>query len=78
MVASMDVQEVRTHRSQILDRVAAGEEIVIVRAGQPVARLVPFTQKHEHRVPGAWRDRVEIMADFDTLPDDVARAFSGE
>lgn len=76
---TVNVYEAKTHLSRLLDRVLAGEEIVIGRAGTPVARLVPY-QAAEPRPPralGAWRGRVQIADDFDDLPDSIAEAFRG-
>ena len=55
-----------------------GEEVVIGKAGKPVARLVPYREVLEPRVPGGWEGRVRIADDFDELPDEVAAAFRGE
>jgi len=44
---------------------AAGEEIVVARAGRPVARLVPYRSRTRPRRPGFWRGRVRLSADFD-------------
>ncbi|GAC1472377.1 MAG: type II toxin-antitoxin system prevent-host-death family antitoxin [Chloroflexota bacterium] len=74
----VNVYEAKTHLSKLLDRVEAGEEIIIGRAGRPVARLVPYTQPLIERKPGAWRGRVRIAPDFDELSDDVRRAFLGD
>jgi prevent-host-death family protein len=74
----VNVYEAKTHLSRLLDRVEAGEEIVIGRAGRPVARLVPYTQSYEPRRPGAWRGRVHLADDFDELPEDLDAAFRGE
>ena len=75
---SVNVYEAKTHLSQLLDRAAAGEEIVIARAGRPIARLVPLAASSGRRVPGGWRGKVSIAADFDGLPDDIKAAFRGE
>jgi prevent-host-death family protein len=53
-VPSINVAEAKAKLSQLLDRASAGEEIVISRAGKPVARLVALDVA-EHRKPGAWR-----------------------
>jgi prevent-host-death family protein len=74
----VNVYDAKTNLSRLLDRVGEGEEIVIAKAGRPVARLVPFTSRSTPRSPGGWRGRVRISADFDTLPDEVAAAFRGE
>lgn len=78
MAASVNVYEAKTHLSKLLDRVAAGEEIVIARGGRPIARLVPLSQRAEPRQPGVWRGRVTMAPDFDVLPAEVAAAFRGE
>ena len=79
MAVSYNVYEAKTHLSQLLDRAAAGEEIVIARAGRPVARLVALAGVASHpRKPGAWRGKVRIAADFDELPADIEAAFRGE
>jgi prevent-host-death family protein len=72
----VNVHEAKTHFSQLLKRVEAGEEIVITRAGQPVARLVPMERPRHKRVLGADADSVTIADDFDApLPDELLRAF---
>jgi prevent-host-death family protein len=74
----VNIHEAKTHLSRLLERVEAGEEIVISRAGRPVARLVSYRGLASHRRPGAWRGRVRIAPDFDQLPPDLAAAFRGE
>jgi prevent-host-death family protein len=79
VTASVNVYEAKTHLSQLLDRAAAGEEIVIARAGRPVARLVPLAEAAtRRRTPGAWRGSVSIADDFDELPPGLDAAFGGE
>jgi prevent-host-death family protein len=78
MPESVNVYEAKTHLSQLIDRAAAGEEIVIARAGRPVARLVALAETPRQRVPGAWRGRVRMAADFDELPPGISAAFRGE
>ena len=73
----VNVHEAKTHLSRLLERVAAGEEVIIGKAGRPVARLVPYVEETRPRVPGRWRDRVRVAADFDATPADVVAAFEG-
>ncbi len=73
----VNIHEAKTHLSRLLERVETGEEIVIARAGHPVARLVPF-ERHGARTPGAWRGRVRIATDFDELPPQLVTAFRGD
>lgn len=74
----VNVYEAKTHLSRLLDRVLAGEEVVIGRAGTPVARLVPMpAAEPTRRSLGAWRGRVRMADDFDELPESLAAAFRG-
>jgi prevent-host-death family protein len=75
-MARIGMHEAKTTLSQLVERAAAGEDIVIQRNGTPVARLVPVAATSSlASVRGAWRGRVRIADDFDQLPDDVADAF---
>ena len=65
----------KTHFSKLLERAAGGEEIIIGKAGRPMARLVPYVADRRPRSPGAWRGRVELTPDFDETPPEVIDAF---
>jgi prevent-host-death family protein len=71
----VNVHEAKTHLSRLIERVEAGEEIVLARSGRPVARLVPYRVRTKPREPGAWRGRVHIAPDFDAVNDDLAQLF---
>ena len=72
----VNVHEAKTHLSRLLERVEQGEEIVIARNNQPIARLVAHIAPE--RRPGSLRGRMRIADDFnDPLPDEVADAFGG-
>ncbi len=71
---SVNIHEAKTQLSKLLERVAAGEEIVIAKNGQPVAKLVAIVS--EARAPGRLKGRIRIGRDFDApLPDAIAEAF---
>jgi prevent-host-death family protein len=74
----INIYEAKTHLSRLVDQVAAGEEIVIARAGKPLAKLVPYQAEEQPREPGYWRGKVRIAADFDVLPETLAAVFRGE
>ena len=74
----VNIHEAKTHFSRLVERVTLGEEVVIGKAGKPVARLVPYREDAAPRVPGGWKGRVRIAEDFDELPAEVAAAFRGE
>jgi prevent-host-death family protein len=71
-----NVHEAKTHLSRLLEQVAEGDEIVIAKAGVPVARLVPVQVPRATRPLGIEEGRVFIAADFDApLPKDVLETF---
>ena len=79
MAQSINLYDAKTQLSQLVDRAAAGEEIIIAKAGRPMARLVPYKGRTAPRIPGALKGKIVIAPDFDApLPDDLARAFRGE
>ncbi|MDJ1639104.1 type II toxin-antitoxin system Phd/YefM family antitoxin [Streptomyces pakalii] len=70
-----NVHEAKTHFSRILEQVATGEEIVISKAGEPVAKVVPLRPKVRRTGRGSLAGHIYIADDFDELPDDIADAF---
>ena len=75
----VNIHEAKTHLSRLVERVAAGEEIVIARHGRPVARLVAYRPPTgKRRKLGLMAGKWDIPDDFDDpLPDDVLDAFEG-
>lgn len=73
-----NLYQAKTSLSRLVNRVANGEEIVIAKAGVPVARLVPVARPIPRRKPGRWKGKVRIASDFDApLPPDLLRSFEG-
>ena len=72
-----NVHQAKTSLSRLLERVRRGEEIVIGKAGVPVAKLVPYSEAAAPRRGGQWRGQVRIADDFDDLPVEMAEAFAG-
>ena len=70
-----NMHDAKTNLSRLVERVEAGEEIVIARNGRPVAMLVPAPGASRAGIEGAWAGQVEIAGDFDELPEELARAF---
>ena len=76
MATQVNTHEAKTQLSKLLVRVQAGEEIVIARAGIPIARLVAVDKAVGKRIPGTARGCITLHADFDRpLPDDVLDTF---
>jgi prevent-host-death family protein len=77
-LTTVNVHAAKSQLSRLLDAAAAGEEVIIAKAGKPVARLVPFEQKKERRKLGMLAGKLHVPDDFDDpLPDDVLADFEG-
>jgi prevent-host-death family protein len=75
-VTAVNVHEAKTHLSRLLLRVEAGEEVLILRAGTPVARLVPANPHHARRKPGLDVGKGFVGDDFNSpLPKTVLARF---
>ena len=80
-MATFNVHEAKTHFSRLIDDAVAGREVVIARAGKPVARLVSVTapaDQRPRRKLGLWAGEMKVPDDFnDPLPDDILASFEG-
>ncbi len=70
-----NISEAKAQLSALIEKVKAGQEVIIAKAGSPVAKLVQYKRSEEPRNPGALRGEIKIADDFDELPDDIAEAF---
>ncbi len=70
----VNVHEAKTELSRLLEEVEDGERVVIARAGEPVAVLVPYKAAVRRRNLGLFAGQATLHPDFDELPDDVAAA----
>jgi prevent-host-death family protein len=74
----VNLYEAKTNLSRLVERAAAGEEIIIAKAGKPMAKLVSAAKPSRRRKPGGWKGRVVIRKDFDApLPPALRGAFEG-
>lgn len=75
---TVNIHEAKTNLSRLIERVLQGEEIVISKAGKPVATLVPYSKPAQPRKPGRMKGMIQISRDFDLpLPDDLQDMFAG-
>lgn len=73
---TVNLHVAKTHLSRLVDEAAAGEEVIIAKAGKPMVRLVPVAPKRRRTGFGADKGKIWISDDFDApLPDDLLRAF---
>lgn len=77
MSTVVNVHDAKTHLSRLIDRAAAGEEIVVARAGRPVARLVALAPLGPPRTPGRLRGKIHLTEDAEHTPEWILAAFEG-
>ena len=70
-----NISEAKAELSALIEAVQNGREVIIAKAGKPVARLVAFRGPAQPRKPGSMAGEIWIGPDFDTLPDDLEEAF---
>lgn len=74
----VNIHEAKTNLSRLIEEVTGGAEVVIAKAGKPVAKLVPIGRGGRVRKPGFLRGKIRIAADFDApLPTELLDAFEG-
>ena len=72
----VNIHEAKTHFSKLLERVAMGEEVIIAKAGTPVAKLVAVAGRKKKRVLGTAKGEFTVPDDFnDPLPKDIEDLF---
>jgi prevent-host-death family protein len=74
----VNMHEAKTQLSRLVARAAAGEDIVIAKAGHPVARLVPYEERKEPRKPGSMKGKIWMADDWDETPQWLIDAFEGK
>ena len=78
MVKPVKLYEAKTRLSELVERAAAGEEIIIAKGNTPMARLMPLRVVTGERVPGRWAGKLIIADDFDApLSEEMLAAFEG-
>ena len=75
-----NISEAKASLSQLVEKVLKGEEVIIGKAGKPVAKLVPYNHDSSPRdlSQGIWNNQVWMAEDFDILPEDIMKAFTGQ
>ncbi len=74
----VNIHDAKTQFSRLIDQVSAGHEVVIARAGRPVARLVPYVERRPPRKLGLMAGQFSVPDDFDSLgAQEVAALFEG-
>jgi prevent-host-death family protein len=70
-----NISEAKAQLSALVAMVQRGDEVILSKAGKPVAKIVPYGGGAQKRVPGSMEGEIWMAPDFDELPDDMAEAF---
>ena len=75
-----NISEAKATLSKLVEKVLKGDEVIIGKAGKPVAKLVPYDLESSPRQLGVgkWRGKIWMADDFDDLPEDIVQLFTGE
>ena len=75
----VNIRDAEARLSELIERVEAGEEVTICKAGKPVARLIPYREpERPKRVPGSLKGKIWISPDFDEFDKELEEMFYGE
>ena len=74
----VNIHEAKTHFSRLVERAENGDEIVIGRAGRPVAMLVPYRSSGQPRLPGSAKGRIRVLPGFDEMDGEIAGWFEDD
>ena len=72
---TVNIHEAKTNLSKLIAKTAKGEEVIIAKAGQPVAKLVPFKGKLKKRKFGLWKGKVFIPENFNDEDEEINKLF---
>jgi prevent-host-death family protein len=70
-----NISQAKAELSALIEEVRKGNEVILAKAGKPVAKLVPYNGPARARTPGSMSGQIWIAPDFDELPEDMAEAF---
>ena len=73
-----NIHNAKTHLSELVGMVYAGEDVIICKAGKPMVKLVRYQPEEQKRKPGTWRGKVKISKDFDEISSEIEDRFMGE
>jgi prevent-host-death family protein len=70
-----NISQAKAELSALIELVQKGNEVILAKAGKPVARLTAYRGPAHPRTPGSMAGEIWMAPDFDVLPDDMAEAF---
>jgi len=73
-----NIHEAKTNLSKLIEHVLQGKEVIIAKAGKPVAKIVEYNEKLEVRKPGLLKGKIEVPDDFYEESEEINKMFYGE
>ncbi len=73
-----NIHQAKSQLSKLIEATLTGKEVVIAKAGKPVAKLVAYKEKKALRKPGLWKGKVWISDDFNDEDEEINKLFYGE
>ncbi len=73
-----NIHKAKTNLSKLIQEAYNGEDVIICKAGKPIARIIRYQKQPLERIPGMWKGKVTVMEDFEILPGSILKAFKGE
>lgn len=71
----VNIHEAKTNLSKLIEKTSKGEEVIIAKAGKPVAKLSSYKEKLKPRKSGLWKDKVWMSEDFNEEDEEINRLF---
>ncbi len=73
-----NIHKAKTNLSKLIEEAYNGEDVIICKAGKPIAKIIPYQKQPSERIPGLWKGKVTMAKDFEILPQSILKAFKGE
>ena len=72
-----NIHQAKTNLSKLIEMVLLGQEVIIAKAGKPVAKLVSYKPKMKERIPGLLKGKITIPDNFDDEDEEINKMFYG-
>ena len=74
----VNIHQAKTNLSKLIEYALSGQEVIIAKAGKPVAKLVGYTEPIKKRKPGLWKGKIWVSDDFNDEDEEINKLFYGE
>ena len=73
-----NLHKAKTNLSKLIEEAYNGEDVIICKAGKPIAGIIPYQKQPLERISALWKGKVTVMEDFEILPESILKGFKGE